>query len=82
MSKKSRIIKEGMIVTLASFFALAAVFMLYYLIFMFFETVADQDGSYGFVSILRVGYGIIWLGLALSQSYTVRRYTIGSKPAC
>jgi hypothetical protein len=44
---------------------LAAAFMLYYLIFMFFETVADQDGSYGFVSILRVGYGILWLGLGL-----------------
>ena len=65
MSKKSGIIKEGMLVTLASFLALAAVFMLYYLIFMFFETVADQDGSYGFVSILRVGYGILWLGLGL-----------------
>ena len=65
MSKKSGIIKEGMLVTIASFLALAAVFMLYYLIFMFFETVADQDGSYGFVSILRVGYGILWLGLGL-----------------
>ena len=65
MSKKSGIIKEGMLVTLASFLALAVVFMLYYLIFMFFETVADQDGSYGFVSILRVGYGILWLGLGL-----------------
>ena len=65
MSKKSGIIKEGMLVTIASFLALAAAFMLYYLIFMVFETVANQDGSYGFVSILRVGYGILWLGLGL-----------------
>lgn len=65
MSKKSGIIKEGMIVTLASFFALAVAFMLYFLIFMIFESVANQDGSYGFVSPLRVGYGILWLGLCL-----------------
>jgi len=65
MSKKSGIIKEGMIVTLASFFALAVAFMLYFLIFMFFEAFANQDGSYGFVSPLRVGYGILWLGLCL-----------------
>lgn len=65
MSKKSEIIKEGMIVTLASFLTLAVAFMLYFLIFMVFESIANQDGSYGFVSLLRVGYGIIWLGLCL-----------------
>jgi hypothetical protein len=30
-----------------------------------FESVANQDGSYGFVSPLRVGYGIDWLALCL-----------------
>ena len=65
MSKKSGIIKEGMIVTIASLLTLAVAFMLYFLIFMVFESFANQDGSYGFVSSLRVGYGIIWLGLCL-----------------
>ena len=65
MSKKSGIIKEGMIVTIASLLTLAVAFMLYFLIFMVFESIANQDGSYGFVSQLRVGYGIIWLGLCL-----------------
>jgi hypothetical protein len=65
MRKKSEIMKEGILVTIASFLALAAAFMLYFLIFMVFESVANQDGSYGFVAPLRVGYGIIWLGLCL-----------------
>jgi hypothetical protein len=65
MNKKSEVIKEGILVTIASFLALAVAFMFYFLIFMVFETVANQDGSYGFVSRLRVGYGIIWLGLGL-----------------
>ena len=65
MSKKSGIIKEGMIVTIASLLTLAVAFMLYFLIFMVFESFANQDGSYGFVSPLRVGYGIIMLGLCL-----------------
>ena len=65
MSKKSGIIKEGMIVTIASLLTLAVAFMLYFMIFMIFESIANQDGSYGFVSSLRVGYGILWLGLCL-----------------
>lgn len=65
MSKKSRIIKEGIFVTIVSLLTLAVAFMLYFLIFMVFESIANQDGSYGFVSQLRVGYGIIWLGLCL-----------------
>ncbi|HRL00033.1 MAG TPA: hypothetical protein PK486_06405, partial [Trichococcus flocculiformis] len=65
MNKKSGIIKEGLLVTIASLLTLAVAFMLYFLIFMVFESFANQDGSYGFVSPLRVGYGIIWLGLCL-----------------
>ena len=65
MSKKSGIIKEGMIVTIASLLTLAVAFMLYFMIFMIFESIVNQDGSYGFVSSLRVGYGTIWLGLCL-----------------
>lgn len=65
MTKKSAIIKEGKLVTIASLLILAVAFMLYSLIFMVFESIANQDGSYGFVSSLRVGYGILWLGLCL-----------------
>lgn len=65
MNKKSGIIKEGLLVTIASLLTLAVAFMLYFMIFMVFESIANQDGSYGFVSQLRVGYGIIWLGLCL-----------------
>jgi hypothetical protein len=65
MKEKSKVIKEGILVTIASFLALAVAFMLYFLIFMIFETVTNQDGSYGFVSQLRVSYGIVWLGLGL-----------------
>ena len=65
MNKKSGIIKEGLLVTIASLLTLAVAFMLYFLIFMVFESFANQDGSYGFVSSLRVGYGILWLGLCL-----------------
>ena len=65
MTKKSAIIKEGILVTIASFLTLAVAFMLYFMIFMIFESIVNQDGSYGFVSSLRVGYGILWLGLCL-----------------
>ena len=65
MNKKSGVIKEGILVTIASLLTLAVAFMLYFLIFMIFESFVNQDGSYGFVSLLRVGYGINWLGLCL-----------------
>ncbi len=65
MNKKAEMIKEGIFVTVGSFVALAAAFILYFFIFMLFETIANQDGSYGFVSPVRVGYGIIWIVLCL-----------------
>lgn len=65
MNKKSEMIKEGILVTIGSFVALAIAFILYFLIFMLFETMENQDGSYGFVSPVRVGYGIIWIVLCL-----------------
>lgn len=65
MNKKSEMIKEGILVTIGSFVALAIAFMLYLLIFMLFEIMANQDGSYGFVSSVRIGYGIICIVLCL-----------------
>lgn len=65
MNRKSETIKEGIFVTIGSFAAMAIAFMLYFLIFMLFETMGNQDGSYDFVSPVRVGYGIIWIVLCL-----------------
>lgn len=65
MNNKGEIIKDGLLVTLGSFGALAISFMLYFLLFMLFETVANQNGSYSFVSPVRVGYGVLWLILCL-----------------
>ena len=65
MNKKYEVIKDGVLVTVSSFIAMAVAFMLYFLIFMLFETMANQDGSYSFVSWVRVGYGIIWIILCL-----------------
>ena len=63
MNKKSEIIKEGVLVTLGSLVALVVAFALYFLIFMFFENMANKDASYNFVSSLRIGYGIVWIVL-------------------
>jgi len=73
MDKNSEMIKEGILVTLGSLVALAVAFMFYFAIFMLFETMANQDGSYGFVSPVRVGYGIIWIILCLII-YRTRMY--------
>lgn len=64
MNKKT-VIKEGILVTLGSLAALAIVFILYFLLFMLFETFANLNGSYGFVSWLRVGYAIACMVLCL-----------------
>ena len=65
MNKKSEIIKEGVLVTVGSLVALVVAFALYFLIFMFFENMANQDGSYTFVSPVRVGYGVVWIVFCL-----------------
>lgn len=70
MNKKPEMLKEGIIVTLGSFVTLAVAFVLYFLIFMLFETIVNQGGSYGFVSPLRVGYGVIWTGICLMLYHT------------
>lgn len=64
MNKKT-VMKEGILVTISSLAALAIVFILYFMLFTLFETVANQDGSYNYVSWLRVGYGIVCMVLCL-----------------
>lgn len=61
MNKKFETLKEGVLVTIGSFFVLAVAFIFYFIFFMLFENVANQNSSYNFVSLLRVGYGIVWL---------------------
>lgn len=63
MNRKSETLKEGILVTIGSFFALAVAFIFYFLFFMLFENAANQNSSYNFVSPLRVGYGVLWLVL-------------------
>jgi hypothetical protein len=58
-------IKEGILVTIGSLVTLVLAFMLYFLVFTLFETLANQDGSYDYVSKVRVGYGIIWIVICL-----------------
>ena len=70
MNNKSETIKDGILVTIGSLIVLTVAFMLYFLIFMFFETVANKDASYNFVSSLRVGYGIVWIVLCLTIYHT------------
>lgn len=65
MNTNFKIIKDGMLVTICSIIAFAIAFMFYYLIFMLFETIANQDGSYRFVSTVRIGYGVIWIAVCL-----------------
>lgn len=65
MNKNSEVIKQGIYVTIGSFAAMAISFIFYYLIFTLFETVLNHDGSFVFVSPVRVGYGIIWILLCL-----------------
>lgn len=65
MNKKSEAIKNGVLVTAVGLIAMAVAYLLYFLIFMLFETVANQDGSYRFVSWIRVGNGFLWIILCL-----------------
>lgn len=65
MNKKTQIIKEALLVTIGSFVISAISFLLYFLIFMLFEKMANHDGSFGFVSWVRIGYGIIWIVLCI-----------------
>lgn len=61
MNKKSETVKEGLIVTAGSLIGLISVFVLYYLLFMFFESFIDREKTYNFVPALRLGYGILWI---------------------
>ncbi|MGI6315385.1 MAG: hypothetical protein ACOX17_01760 [Christensenellales bacterium] len=59
--KKPDIFKEGVLVTIGSLAALLTAFLVYSLVFMIFETAANRDGGYHFVSSLRIGYGAAWM---------------------
>lgn len=58
MENKYKIVKQGILVTLTSIFMLGFAFVIYFLLFRLFE---DSRSTYGYVSFLRVGYGLLWL---------------------
>lgn len=65
MKKKYDILKHALLVTIGSLLILVFAFILYYLVFMILETVANRDGSYNYVSTLRIGYGIVWIAAGI-----------------
>ncbi len=62
MGNKYTIIKQGIQVTITSILLLGFAFLVYFLLFRLFE---DNRTTYGFVSFLRVGYGVLWLILCI-----------------
>ena len=69
--KKTRMIKDGLLVTLGSVIAFLLSFALYYLIFLLLRRIVNEEGSYPHVSILRIGYGILWIivGILVFRSH-------------
>lgn len=56
-------VKNGILVTIGSFFAWILSFGVYFILFMLFERMENQSGSYRFVPWVRLGYGIAWLAV-------------------
>ena len=70
MKIKSQILKQWLSVTFVSVLLLGASFLVYFMLFAFFERLGNSDGQYGFVSILRVGYGIFLMALCVCLYFT------------
>lgn len=66
MGEKSRSIKDGVFVTIGSLITWIVAFGGYFLLFMLLERRGTQPGSYGFVSWLRMGYGMLWILLCVA----------------
>lgn len=65
MKTKSLIFKQWIGVTLGSIILLGASFFLYFILVMIFERVGNSDGQYGFMSKLRVVYGVFMMVLCI-----------------
>lgn len=70
MKNKSLIFKQWLIVTFGSILMSSVAFMIYFMLFAFFERFGNSGGQYGFVSILRVGYGIFCMALCTGIYFT------------
>lgn len=70
MKLKSLILKQWLSVTFVSILLLGASFLAYFMLFALFERLVNSDGQYGFVSILRVGYGILLMVLCICLYFT------------
>ena len=57
-------IKQGVYVILGSIVLLGLSFIVYFGLFRIFEAILNPEGRFGFVMVLRIGYGIILVLLA------------------
>lgn len=70
MKRNSLFFKQWIGVTFGSILLLGASFLVYFLLFALFERLGNSEGQYGFVSTLRVGYGIFWMILCICLYFT------------
>lgn len=70
MKIKPIIIKQWLGVTFGSTILLGSSFLVYFMLVMIFERLGNLDGQYGFMSKLRVGYGIFLMLLCICLYFT------------
>lgn len=72
MDKVRQNITKGLLVTGLSLVGFMVSFLLYYMLFILFERVANMSGTYNFVGLLRIFYGLSWFisGYLLYRSNT------------
>lgn len=66
MERRIRVVREGVVVTVGGLVALVVSFVSYLLVFRLMEDVAGPEGHHGFVPVVRVGTGAVWIGLCLA----------------
>ena len=70
MKIKPIIIKQWLGVTFGSTILLGSSFLVYFMLVMIFERLGNLDGQYGFMSKLRVGYGVFVMILCSCLYFT------------
>lgn len=70
MKIKPIILKEWLGVTFGSIILLVASFLVYFMLVIIFERLGNSDGQYGFMSKLRVGYGVFVMILCSCLCFT------------
>lgn len=67
---KALIFKQWLSVTLGSVLLLGVSFLVYLVLFTLLERLGNPSGQYGFVSFLRIGYGIFLMVLCICLYFT------------